>query len=130
MMVMQAVDGDRPLVSPLVVGSRYDVHGTAMGRAYLVSCSRGERERIISQLVQNTRCSAENLQVELQEAQASYNDVGYCTSLHGWRQGVHAVAVPIYLRSLGRRVVLSCGGRADRLTRSCITTHVAPLLLR
>lgn len=130
MVVVQAADGDRPLVPEISVGARFRMRGTGMGRAYLAACSQSERDQIVGSLVRGGRCNEKALMSEIEEAGTSLRQRGYCMSLSGWRKGVHGVAAPLYLGSLGRRAVLSCGGPSQHLTRACIEEKVAPLLLR
>ena len=130
MVAVLAVDGTRPLVSTLEVGGRYGLFGTATGRAYLASCSRGEQIDILSHSTDTQQYSADQMHAELDSAVSSYTRLGYCTSLNTWKQGRQGVAIPIYLRNLGRRVVLSCGTPADQTASRGIDEELGPLLRR
>jgi DNA-binding IclR family transcriptional regulator len=129
LVILQAVDGGRPLVSPMAVGASYALPGTAMGRAYLATCSSSEKTRILNRLVHLGVATADALASELKEAESSYAQLRYCTSFGAWRPGLHAVAVPIYLRNLGRRVVLSCGVESSQFTPQRVHEVFGPLLL-
>lgn len=130
MVVIQGVDRGRPPVSPPEAGARYEIYGTAMGRAYLASCSGGEQGSIVSHLTESRDHEPAKVQSEVELAVSQYQQHGYCMSLNGWRQGVHGVAIPIYLRNLGHRVVLACGGPAYRLTKSYLEESIVPRLLQ
>lgn len=130
MVVIQGADKGHRYPPRSEVGAQYAIYGSAMGRAYLASCSSIEQSGIISRLTKSEGHDPARLRLEVEMAVSQYQKHGYCVSLNAWRQGVHGVAIPIYLRNLGHRVVLACGGAASRLTQSCLEQKVVPLLLQ
>ncbi|MCJ0762358.1 IclR family transcriptional regulator [Variovorax terrae] len=130
LVVLQAVDGGRPLVSSLTPGASASLPRSALGRAYLASCSSREKNSIVDHLIEQGTWSRDVLQAELKEAESSYAQYGYCISLQVREAGVHAVAVPIYLRTLGRQLVLACAAPAERFKLDYIREVFGPLLLR
>ena len=115
MLLLEVVSHEETRAQPMVVGSHMTLDTTAMGRAYVASCSDAERARITAHLLeQRGRCKSE-LNAVVAKAQEEYKQFGYCTSVDAWRNGVTGVAVPLFLRNLGRRIVLTCGGLASQM---------------
>ncbi len=129
MLLLDVVSYDETRAQPMAVGSHMTLDTTAMGRAYMASCSQAERGRIIDHLLQRGRRRPALEQV-VALAQQEYEAHGYCTSMHAWRDGVNGVAVPLFLPSLGRRFVLTCGGVASQMPEQAIRDSVAPLLIK
>ena len=67
---------------------------------------------------------------EFDKAVRNYRNQGYCTSLGEGRPGNHSISVPLNLPHLGRRMLLSCGGPAERMSERVLRDRVAPLLMR
>lgn len=130
MLIVQVVRSRNTLAQPLDVGSHMALDTTAMGRAYLASCSTAEQKKILQHLTKSSKRDAQELGIATAKAIDDYRDRGYCTSIHEWREGVTGVAVPLYLKDFGRRMVLTCGGSAKQLTTKHITDNVAPLLIK
>jgi len=129
MLILGVVSDDATRALPMQVGSHMALETTAMGRAYLASCSAAERERIVDHLCcQRGRDNAALRQV-ITHARQEYAEHGYCTSVDAWRKGVTGVAAPLFLKGIGRRIVLTCGGVAEQMPERVIHQHVAPLLL-
>ncbi len=115
---------------PSSVGSRYEIPGRAMGRAYIASCSASEQEHILLHLARGDHRRWIALQEERDGALSSYRGYGYCTSMGEIRPGNHSVSTTVHLPHLGRRLILSCGGPANMLPERTLRDHVAPLLMR
>lgn len=130
MVVLQAVDGGRPLVSSLAVGASASLPRSALGRAYLASCSSREKRSIVELLIAQGTWSEEVLKAELEEAESSFAEHGYCVSLQTRQAGVHAIAVPIYLRTLGRQLILACAAPSEQFKLAYIRKTFGPMLLR
>lgn len=118
------------LAPPIEPGTHLSVATTALGRAYLASASRSERDRLLKHLARAKASSWQALEKDLEACFREYARHGYCTTIDGWRKGYNGVAVPLYLKNYGRRVVLSCGGPAFQLPRDAITRQVGPAMLR
>jgi DNA-binding IclR family transcriptional regulator len=130
MLIVEAVMGRNTLAQPLEVGSHLALDTTAMGRAYLASCSALEQKKIIQHLTKSKKRDAQELGVATAKAMEEYREQGYCTSIHEWREGVTGVAVPLYLKDFGRTMVLTCGGSAKQLTAKHITETIASLVIK
>lgn len=130
MVVVQGADGNRPVLTRVQIGVRYGLTGSATGRAYIASSGAHEQQRILHQLAQRDRGAAQDLNEELGIATAMYRKDGYCVSLNTSGAGMNNVATPAHLKSLGRRVVLTCGGPKSRVTSTLLHERIAPCLLR
>jgi DNA-binding IclR family transcriptional regulator len=130
MVCVAAARSASSLAPPIEPGTHVSIATTAMGRAYLASASRSERDRIVKHLAKTKAASWKAMEKDLAATFREYAKHGYCTTIEGWRKGHNGVAVPLYLKNYGRRVVLSCGGPAFQLPREAIVERVGPSLLR
>ncbi len=129
MLIIDVVMASKTLALPLEIGSHVSLDTSAMGRAYLASCSAAEQKAIMQHLASDQKRNPDELRTMKARIQASFREQGYCTSIHEWRNGVTGVAVPLYLKHFGRRLVLSCGGSIRQLTPERIANHIAPALI-
>ncbi len=127
--VVQGACTNPDIPPPSYVGARYAIPRRAMGRAYISSCSGHEQEKILIHLAQGDEKQLESLRGELDHAVHSYRSEGYCTSLGEGRPGNHSISITLNLPHLGRRLALSCGGPAERLSERVLHERVAPLLM-
>lgn len=130
MLILDVVSDDETRAQPMQVGSHMTLDTTAMGRAYMASCSLAECGRIIDHLVRQRGRRRAALEQVIAHAKEEYDARGYCTSLHAWREGVTGIAVPLFLTNLGRRIVLTCGGVSSQMPEEAIHGRVAPLLVK
>ena len=103
--------------------------GTAMGRAYLASCGRLERVRILERATKRKPAQAESLEKLVSGAVSEYSRRGYCTTIEGWRRGQNGIAVPLYLKNYGRRLVLGCGGPSREVSPELVFGDLSRELL-
>ena len=115
-----------PHVEP---GMRVSAFSTGMGRAYLASCGRLERERILGQAIARRPEQAAELESSIARAVAEYGRRGYCTTIEGWRKGQNGMAVPLYLKRSGRRLMLGCGGPSREVTPEDVVGELATRML-
>lgn len=130
MLIMEVVTSSNTLAQPLEIGAHVALDTSAMGRAYLASCSAAERNKILRHLATNRKREPAELSRLAAKAIDEYRTQGYCTSIHDWRKGVTGVAVPLHLKNFGRRVILTCGGSIKQLTTDHIANTIAPLLIK
>ena len=128
--VVQRACTNPDIPAPRFVGSRYGIPRRAMGRAYMACCSSPEQEKILLHLAQGDAQKSAALHDEFDKAVRNYRNQGYCTSLGEGRPGNHSISVPLNLPHLGRRMLLSCGGPAERMSERVLRDRVAPLLMR
>lgn len=115
-----------PHVEP---GMRVSAFSTGMGRAYLASCGRLERERILRQALSRRPEAAAELERSIARAVTEYGRRGYCTTIEGWRKGQNGVAVPLFLKRYGRRLMLGCGGPSREVTPEDVVGDLADAML-
>lgn len=130
MLCLTAARSASSLAPPIDPGTHISIATTAMGRAYLASASRAERDRILEHLALTKPAAWPSLQRGLEKSFREYAKLGYCITLEDWRKGHNGAAVPLYLKNVGRRVVLSCGGPAFQFPRNEIFGRIGPFLLR
>jgi DNA-binding IclR family transcriptional regulator len=128
--VVQGACTNPDIPAPSSVGSRYAIPRRAMGRAYLACCPEAEQARIVGHLAYGDARRSDALRGELEQAIDSYRSRGYCTSLGEGRPGNHSISLALNLPHLGQRLLLSCGGPAQRLTERLLHERVAPSLMR
>lgn len=116
-----------PVVDP---GMHVSAFRTAMGRAYLASCGRLERQRIIDRVARQRPTHARELEQTVQRAVNEYARRGYCSTIEGWRKGRNGLAVPLFLKGYGRRLVLGCGVDLRALAPESITGELSTFLLQ
>jgi DNA-binding IclR family transcriptional regulator len=109
----QGTGSRAPRVEP---GMRVPTFSTAMGRAYLASCGHLEQQRLLAQATKRKPQDAEAMAKTLSGALSEYGKRGYCTTIEGWRKGQNGIAVPLFLKSYGRRLLLGCGGPSVDVT--------------
>ncbi len=128
--VVQGVCTNPNISAPSFVGSRYAIPRRAMGRTHLASCPSHEQENILGHLSQGIESWSDTLHQELDKAVRCYRNQGYCTSLGEARPGNHSISTSLMLPHLGRRLLLSCGGPAERLPERLLHERIAPLLMK
>lgn len=102
-----------PKVAP--TGSRTPAVFPASGKAILAFQDDPEShlDRILAALPQTRRVDRSALLLELEDVRRN----GYASSFSGWREGLNAVAAPIF-RSAGPPVAaIGLGGSAERMTK-------------
>lgn len=116
--------GNSPLLMNLRVGSRIPLFHSAIGWAYLASCTPEERERLQAEAGEVAAEPAE--QQALAQAVALYPERGF-TYHERPRHQINTVASAIELPA-GERYVISCGGPATLLPQPLMLSEVGPLL--
>ncbi|AZG07990.1 IclR family transcriptional regulator [Pigmentiphaga sp. H8] len=130
MMVVDVVISPQGTQAPLEAGAHVGIANTAMGRAYFASCSAAEQKRIRQRLLARRQGSGGQVLEILAKAEADYRELGYCKSISDWQKDVSGVAVPLYLRGFGRRMVLTCGAPQTELSPQQIAGTVGPMMVR
>jgi DNA-binding IclR family transcriptional regulator len=116
--------GNSPLLMNLRVGSRIPLFHSAIGWAYLASCTPEERARLLAEAGEAAADPAE--QQALAQAIALYPERGF-TYHERPRHQINTVASAIELPA-GERYVISCGGPATLLPQPLMLGEVGPLL--
>ena len=118
--------GNSPMLMNLRVGSRIPLFHSAIGWAYLASCSSEERAQLLAE-ARTSDAATESAELQaLAQALALYPECGF-TYHERPRHQINTVASAIKLPA-DERYVISCGGPATLLPRPLMMDEVGPLL--
>ncbi|MDX6008129.1 IclR family transcriptional regulator [Cupriavidus necator] len=125
---IEAIRSHHHKVYPLDVGTRQSLAGTAIGRAYLMSCAPSEREALMNQLRVRAPEEWQRHQAELRRNMAEYSRWGACVSVGEIFPDVQAVAVPLGRIDRGEPAALNCAFQGRPLNRSWLLEEIGPKL--
>jgi DNA-binding IclR family transcriptional regulator len=111
------------------IGSRVPIATTSMGRAYLSALPRELRRAMLEDLARAHGEAWPAIKKAIDEAQAEYEEHGYCLALGDWRREVHAIAAPLMLPDASEPVVFACSGASFQLDPEVLRRDFAPRLL-
>jgi DNA-binding IclR family transcriptional regulator len=125
----EVVRSTATLALTLQVGSRVPIATSAIGRAYLVGASEGERKTIMRLAAQLGAEASDALLEGLARGLRDYEEYGCASSFGEWQPDVSGIAVKF--RTVGSRQVqvINCGGPSSSLTRDFLLCEVRPRLL-
>jgi DNA-binding IclR family transcriptional regulator len=129
MVVLEGVSGTSPVALRLDVGSRIPIVSTAAGRAYLAGLVLADARELLDEIRLADPQAWEDNQAGIDRACDEVRARGFCTTQGGWHKEVNGVAVPLYLKSAGGQLSLSCGGPAQDLPARRMERELGPLLL-
>ncbi len=110
------------------VGTRLPLFHSGIGQAILVGMQDDAREEVFELAAKKgPEVEAEGRKL-FQEAEAIYNDKGYCTGYGRWRADVNGIAVPVHSLSGARVYGLNVGGPAYRVKPKQLESVYAPML--
>lgn len=118
--------GNSPLLMNLRVGSRIPLFHSAIGWAYLASCSAEIRGHLLAEAGSGGKLTNAAEQQAMDEAIAQYPARGFVYHERPKYQ-VNTVASAISLPD-GERFVVSCGGPATLLPQALMLEEVGPLM--
>jgi DNA-binding IclR family transcriptional regulator len=127
---IEAIRSDNKRVYPLDVGTTHSMAGTAIGRAFLMSCSPPERAALLNQLRLRAPGEWARFGDELLRNVADYPRHGCCVSVGEVYPDVQAVAVPLGRIDQGEPAALNWSVQGRALDRAWLVEHMAPLLQR
>ena len=125
---IEAIRADNKRIYPLDVGTSHSLMGTAIGRAFLMSCSLAEREALINQLRLKVPDEWTRHETELLGNVARYPRQGCCVSVGEVYPDVQAVAVPLGRIDRGEPAALNCSFQGRALNRDWLIKEIAPQL--
>jgi len=112
------------VVTRLDVGSRMPVATSAMGRAWLAGLDAGERQAMLTALMQAGGSGWPASLAAIEHAQADIARRGFCASFGDWSPEVNAIGS--WLRwPNGELYAVSCGGTAYRLPEPLLAGAIA-----
>lgn len=125
---IEAIRSDNKRIYPLDVGTSHSMVGTAIGRAFLMSCTLAEREALLNQLRLKVPHEWERHEDELLRNVAEYPRHGCCVSVGEIYEDVQAVAVPLGRIDRGEPASVNCSFQGKALNREWLITQIGPQL--
>lgn len=110
-------------------GWRVPIATTAIGRAYLASCTDSERAYLMDALREDDPAAWPQRRAGIEQALEQFARTGCCTSFGEWQTDVNAIATTIRRGPDRQPMVLNCGGPAFILTPEYLQETVRPRLL-
>lgn len=126
MLYIEQARGSAALTTRLTVGDRLPIAVSAIGQAYLASCSAAEITDIAVDMSASDPKTAADLVRIAAEARQQIATQGYCLSMNGWMPGVHAVAAPVLDLDTKTRMAVNCGGIALLLPEARMREEIGP----
>ena len=125
---IEAIRSDNKRIYPIDVGTSHSMVGTAIGRAFLMSCTITEREALLNQLRLKVPHEWKRHETELLGNVAQYPRHGCCVSVGEIYKDVQAVAVPLGRIDRGEPAALNCSFQGRTLNREWLITQIGPQL--
>lgn len=125
---IEAVRSFNKRIYPLEVGTSHSIAGTAIGRAYLMSCRPPEREALLKQIQVKSPQDWQRYGVKLMENLQQYPRYGCCVSVGEVFPDVQAVAVPLGRINRGELAAINCSFQGRELDENWLRQHIAPQL--
>lgn len=129
MVCIEVVRGGDRIGHPIDVGLSYPMCNSAMGRAYLASCSPTERASLTNQLRIKQPHSWAAHQDQVEKNLSNYAKLGCCVSVGEIYPDVQAVAVPLGRIDRGEFAVINCSFQKRKLDESWLIQKVGPRLI-
>lgn len=129
MIYVESCRGAAVKATPLSVGSRLPMATTAVGRAYLATCSDAEREVLMRAFARAQPRTWPVVEQGILRALETHRMHGCCTSFAEWRPTVNAIATGFRLAGLPP-LALSCGAPATHASAARMMDEVRPRMLR
>jgi len=115
---------------PLDVGVTQSLAGTAVGRAYLMSCSADERRTLLNEIKVKAPLEWDRHAQRVQDNIAQYPQRGCCISMGEVYPEVQAVAVPLGRIEGGMPAAMNCSFFGREMDERWLLDVVGPRLLR
>ena len=125
---IEAVRSFNKRIYPLEVGTSHSMAGTAIGRAYLMSCRPPEREALLNQIQVKSPQDWQRYGGKLMENLQQYPRYGCCVSVGEVFADVQAVAVPLGRINRGELAAINCSFQGRELDENWLRQHIAPQL--
>lgn len=111
------------------VGYSVPILRSAIGRAYVASLSKPDRDSLLEQLTNDKSESLATVIREMSAATKSLATYSYCTTLGDLFPYINAAAVPVHAKGMLDTTLLMCGGPSNVLTPEVIHKKVGPALV-
>jgi DNA-binding IclR family transcriptional regulator len=129
MIYVENCRSESALTLSLDVGSRIPVATTAMGRAYLATCSKAEREDLMQRVQARFPAEWPEIAAGVERALEEYDRLGCCTSFGEWQRDVNAIAIAFRPPAGRAPMAINCGGPNFKLSPEFLLGDVRPHLL-
>ncbi|MEY4654526.1 MAG: hypothetical protein RI884_3107 [Pseudomonadota bacterium] len=115
-------------IYPIEVGTNHSLAGTAVGRAYLMSCRPPQREALINQLQVKAPEEWQRYGARLMDNVRQYPRHGCCVQVGEVYPDVQAVAVPLGHINRGEPAAINCSFQGRELDEAWLRREIAPRL--
>ena len=115
-------------IYPIDVGTSHSLAGTAVGRAYLMSCRPPQREALINQLQVKAPEEWQRFGARLMENIQQYPRHGCCVQVGEIYPDVQAVAVPLGHINRGEPAAINCSFQGREPNEAWLRRDIAPRL--
>jgi DNA-binding IclR family transcriptional regulator len=129
MVYIEVVRSSSRRVYPLDVGTSQSLAGSAIGRAYLMSCPMPERQAVINQIKVKAPDQWARFGKALSRSLNQYPKLGCCVSLGEIYSDVQAIAVPLGRIDHGEFAALNCSFQGLAMDEPWLLKTVLPKLL-
>lgn len=114
---------------PIDIGRTYSMVGTAVGRAYLASCTADERQALLNQIRVKAPQEWARHRSRLLHSLSTYGSTGCCASVGEVYPDVQAVAVPLGRIDRGELAAINVSFQRRALDERWLMEDVAPKLM-
>lgn len=115
-------------IYPIEVGTNHSLAGTAVGRAYLMSCRPPQREALINQLQVKAPEDWQRYGTRVLENIQQYPRLGCCLQVGEVYPDVQAVAVPLGRINRGEVAAINCSFQGREPDEAWLRREIAPRL--
>lgn len=126
---IEAIRSRRRTAYPLDVGTLHSLPGTAIGRAYLMSCSADERQALLNQIRIKAPDEWARHSERLLDNLKQYPRWGCCVSVGEIYPDVQGVAVPLGRIDRGEPAAINCSFQGRALDERWLREDIGPRLL-
>jgi DNA-binding IclR family transcriptional regulator len=111
------------------IGSALPLLRTAAGRALILASAHKQQAAILNRLRLDDGDGYERMQARLESDRSRLRREGWCMSEGEWRQGIHALAVPLNVPGHAEPFALNCTTASHRRGENGFASSVGPLLI-
>ncbi|HVV92486.1 MAG TPA: IclR family transcriptional regulator [Hyphomicrobiales bacterium] len=110
------------------IGMSHPIARSAIGRAYLAACDPEARTALLNEIAVKAPEQLENLGNVLDRSFVEFGERGFCASFGHVRSDIHAVGVPLRIRTTGEIYAFNCVVPAFLLRPGQLVEDIGPRL--
>lgn len=129
MVCIEVCKGNGALAINMDVGMRLTLATSAIGRAFLATCSDAERSDLMDRLQELDHAAWPKLKDGIDRAMAEYQELGVCTSFGDWRPEVNGIALGFRPGNGLPPMSINCGAPAFKASPEFLLNEVRPQLI-